>query len=101
RRRPVRERCCPAPPTRMQMPMTLRDEATEEQTKADYRRTIDRLQRQLAKEKNRTEEIIGAVHRAVSEAAAALDFPPVPPAKSDRRTKGEETAVLMLSDWQL
>jgi hypothetical protein len=37
----------------------------------------------------------------MSEAIAGLDMPPVPPAPKDTRRKGEETAVLMLSDWQL
>src|SRR5690606_32967925 len=67
----------------------------------EYRATIDRLQRQLAKEKVRTEAILEAVYAAVHDSIAALTIPPVKPPKKDRRTKGEETAVLMLSDWQL
>lgn len=79
----------------------LTEEATEEQTKTELRRTIDRLQRQVAKEKGRTEGILAAVHEAVTQSMAALDIPPVAPPKADRRSKGAETAVLLLSDWQL
>src|SRR5690606_39294378 len=38
---------------------------------------------------------------SVHDSLRALGIPPVKPPKKDRRTKGEETAVLLLSDWQL
>lgn len=79
----------------------LTAEVAEEQTKAEFRRTIDNLQRQLAREKHRSAELLNAVHHAVTESIAALDIPAVQPVKADKRSKGEETAVLMLSDWQL
>src|SRR5690606_26593472 len=81
--------------------MSLKDEAAEERTAADYRRTIDSLQRRLGREKDRTEAMLEAVYSAVADSIQALDIPPVEPPKKDRRTKGEETAVLLLSDWQL
>ena len=81
--------------------MALSDEAAAEQTAAELRKTIDHLQRRLAIEKERTEAVVGAVYEAVHDSLRALDIPPVKPPKKDRRTKGEETAVLMLSDWQL
>ena len=67
----------------------------------DLRRTVDRLNRQLGREKDRTEALMAAVHQAMSDSIAGLDIPPVAPPKKDRRTKGEEIAVLLLSDWQL
>jgi hypothetical protein len=35
------------------------------------------------------------------DAVSGLDIPPVSPPAKDQRKKGEETAVLLLSDWQL
>ena len=81
--------------------MALSDEAAAEQTIAELRRTIDSLQRRLAREKDRTEAVVEAVYSAVADSIRALDIPPVEPPKKDRRTKGEEIAVLLLSDWQL
>src|SRR5690606_39561560 len=52
-------------------------------------------------EKDRTEAVVEAVYSAVADSIQALNIPPVEPPKKDRRTKGEEIAVLLQSDWQL
>lgn len=67
----------------------------------DARRTIDRLQKALAKEKDRTEAIVEAVDEAVRDAIAALEIPPVPLPPKQTKTRNSETAVVLLSDWQL
>ena len=59
------------------------------------------LLQQLAKAKAKAEELVSAVYSAASDAASALDLPPVPPPTSDTRRGGEEVAVAVLSDWQL
>lgn len=67
----------------------------------ESQRIIDRLQRQLAAEKQRTDRLHAAVREAVSDSIAALHIPPVAPPPKDRRTKDPEIAVLLLSDFQL
>ena len=77
------------------------EEAKADTLVEDMRATIDRLQRQLHKEKSRTGDLVAAVREAVSDGIKALDIPPVTPPAKDRRRKGEETAVMVWSDWQL
>jgi hypothetical protein len=75
-------------------------EATSLQIR-DQKQTITRLNRRLAKEKNRTEAIFNAVYEAIHDGIAGLEFADFTPPKKDRRTKGEEWAICVLSDWQL
>jgi len=75
--------------------------AAEHDPLKEAHRTIQRLQRNLASEKQRTDRLIEAVTVAVTDSIAGLDIRPVPPPAADKRRKGEETAVLMLGDWQL
>lgn len=67
----------------------------------ELRATISRLQRNLHYEKRRTDQLVAAVRQAVTDGLHGLDMPPVTPPTRDRRRKGEETAVLVWSDWQL
>jgi hypothetical protein len=67
----------------------------------ELRTLNDRLQRKLANEQDRTARLQESIFEAMSAAIAGLDIPPVPPPAKDARKKGEETAVLLLSDWQL
>lgn len=76
-------------------------ELNQREMVADYRRQINNLQRSVAREKERTEVIVSAVVRAVRDAASALEIPPVTPPPDDKRRKNAETAVVLLSDWQL
>jgi len=63
--------------------------------------TISRLNKSITKEKDRTEAISNALYEAVHDGLAALEFPDFNPPKKDRRRKDEETAICVLSDWQL
>lgn len=81
--------------------MSLLDEAQQEQVDENHRKTIRRLQRNLAIEKSRTDEITEAIYKALSDGIAGLELPPVEPPEKDRRRSGEETAVVVWSDWQL
>lgn len=67
----------------------------------DYKATIQRLQKNLAKERDRTEAISKAVYEAIHDGLAGVDLPSFNPPPKDRRTKDEETAICVLSDWQL
>lgn len=57
--------------------------------------------RKLAQKELDREELVQAVYQAASEAAAGLSLPPVPTPVFDRRDGEPETAILLLSDWQL
>lgn len=68
---------------------------------AELRETVARLQRSLDKERDRTEALTAAMYEAVHDGLAAVTVPDFTPADRDRRTKGEEVAVLFASDYQL
>jgi hypothetical protein len=46
-------------------------------------------------------ELVEAVYEAARDAASGLQMPPVKPPPADRRRKTSETAIAVLSDWQL
>ena len=75
-------------------------EAANTQVK-DLKATVRRLQKSLAKEKDRTEALMEAVHTAVHDGLSGIEIPDFKKPKTDRRSKGEETVVCVLSDWQL
>lgn len=81
--------------------MSLSDELSASQVAAEHRREIDRLQRAIDREKDRTDAIVAAVRHVIRDHVRSLDLPPVPPPTKDRRRKDAETAIVMLSDWQL
>jgi len=81
--------------------MSIIEEAEAVEQVAEAHQIIDRLQRQLAREKHRSERMLGAAYQAVTDSIAALSITPVTKPAADRRSRGEETAVLMLGDWQL
>jgi hypothetical protein len=62
---------------------------------------VDHLQRQLAKEKDRTADLVQAVRSAVVESAAGLIIPPVPRPPRQRKRGEPEKALVTLSDLQL
>ena len=67
----------------------------------DLRKTITRLQRQLFVANDKRAAYLNAVDRAVHDAVSGLTFSPVAPATPDKRRKGEEVAIAVMSDWQL
>lgn len=68
---------------------------------AELKKVISRRDRALAKEKDKTDAIKGAIYQALHDGLAGIDFPDFTPPKRDRRTKDEEVAIAVLSDWQL
>jgi len=67
---------------------------------ADTKAALNRALRQLKEARTRKEELVTAVYQAARDAAEAAPFPVVPKPKADRRG-GPETAIVLLSDWQL
>jgi|TARA_Y100000034_G_scaffold17778_1_gene19565 hypothetical protein len=67
----------------------------------ELRAAYNKLVSEYVKLKNKKDDLAEAVYQAVSHEVSDLDFPKVPAPKKDRRTKGEEVAVAVLSDWQL
>lgn len=74
-------------------------QATDSQVR-DLKATVTRLQRALDKERDRTEAISKAVSEAIQDGLAGLELPDFTPPQADRR-KGGETAIMVVSDWQL
>lgn len=69
----------------------------EESTK----KALARALRQLDKAKTKTADLVEAVYQAAHDATSTLEFKPVPAPKGPSRSGSPETAVLLLSDWQL
>lgn len=69
-------------------------------TEAKLRESLNRALRQLGEAKATKGELVEAVYRAASDASAGLVMSPIPGPLPDTRAK-PETAVAILSDWQL
>ena len=80
-------------------PLT-KHELAQEQRLVELRAINASLMRQLAKAKASKEELVAAVYGAAKQAALSLDLPKITPPKRDRR-HGAESAIAVLSDWQL
>lgn len=82
--------------------MDLREAASIEEARAEDRKTIVRLNKQIERLRRFRDEQVEAVYNAALDGARALDIKPVRvPAL---RTKGQgdpEAAVAVISDWQL
>lgn len=67
----------------------------------ELRQTLVRTQRQLAKSKERTEDLVKAVYDGVRDATLTIGhYKPIETPKKDKRTKGEEVALWHMTDWQ-
>lgn len=75
--------------------------AQEEDSRKEIKGALQRALTQLSKAKASKEELVEAVYRAACDVAVGLDIPPVPPPRVDARGATEETAVAVLSDFQL
>jgi hypothetical protein len=74
----------------------------EGEERAEHIREVNaRLARQLAKAKASKEELVEAVYRAASDAAAGFSLPKVAKPARDARKRTAETAIAVLADWQL
>lgn len=68
---------------------------------AELRAALVRTQKQLAKAKERTEELVEATIQACRDATLAHGpITPVPTPKADKRKSREEVALWHLTDWQ-
>lgn len=75
-------------------------EAAQEEREKQLRSAAEQALRRLAKAQAKTEDLIDAVYRASKDAALVAAKPPrVPSPKKDRR-KGEESALVHLTDLQ-
>ncbi len=83
-------------------PVSLEEFTKERDQVTELRRTAESLSRQLSVAKHKSTELIAAVHRACSEAAAGLIIPPVvaPGLKKSAKRK-PEIAIIGVSDLQL
>jgi hypothetical protein len=68
-----------------------------ERLKSAHRKALKKLE---DKERDRN-ELVEAVYQAAREASAAMNIAPVAQPKADKRKADDETAILLLSDWQL
>lgn len=71
------------------------------QASEDLRGSLRNALRSLEKAKASREQLVAAVYEAAKDAASALHILPVPKPKPDKRGGTGETAVAVLSDWQL
>jgi hypothetical protein len=60
-----------------------------------------KLVQEFEKLKTKKDDLASSVYRAVTDQAENYVVPPTKAPKADKRTKGEEVAVAVLSDWQL
>lgn len=70
-------------------------------TEQQLRRSLDTTLRQLSKAHAKKAELVDAVYRAAYDASSALDLDPVPFTYTRPSPGRPETAVAVLSDWQL
>lgn len=79
----------------------LADDIRDEDRITELEATCQRLQRQLATAKAKSEDLVAAVERAAHDATLIVGkHAPVRAPKKDKRPK-PETALLHLTDWQL
>lgn len=85
---------------RQAAPEAAIQESPDDRRTEDLRRALVHVQRQLAKAKERTEDLVEATISSTREATLALGpIPPVPPPAKDTR-KRAEAALWHLTDWQ-
>jgi hypothetical protein len=80
---------------------TLTALAEQEEVIKDLKSSLTRTTRQLAKVKNSKVELTEAVYQAVKDNVLAITVPEYPKAPKDQRIQASETAIAVLSDWQL
>lgn len=85
-------------------PVPLNDAINEEQGNeetAELRKALLQVQKQLAKAKERNDDLVAATHRGAYEAMLALGkVAPVPTPKKDTRKARAEVALIHSTDWQ-
>jgi hypothetical protein len=81
--------------------MSLLDEATATARLEDLRTAFTRSQRDLERAKTKSQDMVDAVYRAVSDNLSALTFAPSRKPVLARGKGSEETAIIAFSDLQL
>lgn len=77
------------------------DAQAEQAAQSELQAAATRLARQLAREKERTDALVGAVYQAARDAAALHPRPPVPkPPGPTKRSKKAEVVFVHTTDWQ-
>ena len=66
----------------------------------DLRRALENTQRQLAKQKARTDELVAATQTAAREAVLATGGVKLPARRTRSKKRGAEVALWHLTDWQ-
>lgn len=77
------------------------DDIQEATTLAQLRATNRRLSQQLAAREHERAEQIAALRQGMADAMSTITLPPVAKPPKPRVKKNHDTAVLLLSDWQL
>ena len=78
------------------------DEALDHEAQVDDLKAYTRrLERQLARAKDKQADLVDAMYQAISDGISTINIQPVEAPEPDRRRKHEEYAIVMLSDWQL
>ena len=70
-------------------------------TESELRLSYNKLLSEYNKVKTKSDDLAGALYRAVKEDVESVKYVPVPKPKFDRTTKDEEVAVAIIADWQL
>lgn len=81
--------------------MSLADDAREESRVAELTTALSRAHAKLGRKEADQAELVDAVYRAVRDESLTRTIPPVPKPATDKRRKGEEIAVPLVSDLQL
>lgn len=77
------------------------DELREQETNDELRESLRRSHQKLERAKASKAEMLEVLYEAARDAANALTIPPVRFApKPEARTKHDETAIVILTDWQ-
>jgi len=80
----------------------LTDDINDAQRADELQATCERLQRQLAKAKAKTGDLVEAVERAARDAAVIVGKPArIPRPKNQRGKRDPEVAVIHFTDWQI
>lgn len=77
------------------------DQDKQDRVVAALKATNAKLMRQLEQSHTTKSELVAAVRQAALEAAEQVDVPVPKPPKLDRRKDDAETAIAVMSDWQL
>lgn len=85
----------------MSKPLKLDEFAQFYEQIHELRETNKRLQKELSRVRVNTGELTDAVYKAAKDALSGLEIPPVPRVRAQKGKSKPETAISLISDWQL